>query len=152
MGEPLEPELLRALTRSGDMGLTVQKLAEILGARACHVSKVCGRLARAGTIIRTMDGDEHGRGPYYRIVGPVDTKDAPPTEVCIAVDLKPTVTVTTPHSTTRPVEIMEMVEDLVQTHGYRLTSCRIEELPDTAGEATHPEVWLTLVGPPRVVV
>jgi hypothetical protein len=65
----LEPNIVEILEKGGDLSISVQKIADMIGgdAKSCHVARICGRLMREGRVVLTRTRDESGRGPFFKL-------------------------------------------------------------------------------------
>ncbi len=79
----LNPEILKVLEKAvkkdPENELSVFSIAEKIDRRAGWVARALVELAKEGKVIRTRDGDEDGRGPFYRLLT-LDTVPEPEKE------------------------------------------------------------------------
>jgi hypothetical protein len=65
----LEPGILKVLRKlPKDGSMSVDVIADKIGARAGWVFRACAQLAKDGKVIRTKDSDEDGRWPFYALL------------------------------------------------------------------------------------
>ncbi len=143
MDGPLEPTIIEILEKSGDMSLSVQKIAELIGedTKACHVARVCGRLMREGRAVLTRTRDESGRGPFFKLgLNPVENSVSPKSEIPSNESVSPKL----PEPAKVACPVCGMMCD-PRGLGPHKRACKVKEIESRPGSASSPLKITTIV-------
>lgn len=145
----LEPGILEVLRKANrrdpETELSVQTIAEKIAARTGWVSRALAALAKEGKVVRTRDGDDDGRGPFYRLLTletvPEKMSFMKETEAQTTITLQPQISFITPGvcervepqpstgPSLRPLSLLTAIEDIANRGGFTVTYA--EFLSDT---------------------